>query len=471
MQQQFLARRAKSTLIGDRAFYKTVLMIVIPIIIQNAITNFVSLLDNIMVGRTGTDPMTGVSIVNQLMFVFNLCVFGGVSGAGIFSTQYHGAGNPEGVRHCFRFKLYLSAALVTLALTLFLSAGTPLITLYLNESENPARVAATLGYGQKYLAVMLWGLAPFAVAQSYASTLRETGETALPMFAGIAAVLVNLTLNYVLIYGKLGAPALGVEGAAIATVISRYAELAIIAVATHTRPKKYPFAHGAYRSGYVPMALVKRICIKGTPLLLNETFWSLGVAMVTRCYSMRGLDIISALNISSTVSNLFNVVFISMGNATAILIGQTLGAGDIPRAKKYSWQLIAFSMACCLVMGGLLCAASPFIPLIYNTEDHIRHLATQLLLISALYMPLGSFVNTTYFILRSGGKTMITFLFDCMYTWVVNLPAAYLLVTLTDLPIIAVYLMVQMTDLIKCVLGFILVRKGVWIHNIVSDAH
>ena len=461
--------RARRLLVGNRAFYAMVLAIVIPIIIQNAITNFVNLLDNIMVGKIGTDQMAGVSIANQLLFINNLCIFGGMAGAGIFAAQYHGADNQEGVRYCFRYKIYLSVILTLLFVLVFGLAGAPLISLYLNESDAAERIASTLGYGVDYLNLMLLGIAPFAVTQAYVSTLRETGETALPMRAGIIAVFVNLVLNYILIYGHLGFPAMGVRGAAIATVISRFVELGIVVVSTHMHPEKYRFISGAYRSLRVPLPLCKQITLKGMPLLVNETLWSLGMAMLAQCYSLRGLDVVAALNISNTVANLFNVVFLSMGNATAIIIGQELGAQEIDTAKDHAWKLTAFSLACCIATGVVLAIASPFIPMIYNTEAHIRHLSTQFLLVCGACMPLFSFVNSCYFILRSGGKTMITFVFDCVFSWVVSIPLAYALVHFTSLNIIAIYFLVQMADLIKCTLGFILVKKGIWIHNMVSQ--
>lgn len=466
-QQSSFLSRARKTLIGDRAFYRMVLAIVIPIIVQNAITNFVNLLDNVMVGRIGTDEMTGVSIVNQLLFVFNLCIFGGMSGAGIFAAQYHGAGDPKGVCHCLRFKLYLGLALTAIAIFVFSSFSEPLIQLYLNEENADVRIAVTLGHGQDYLKVMLFGLLPFALSQAYASTLRETGETSLPMRAGILAVLVNLTLNYLLIYGSFGFPKMGVQGAALATIISRYVELFYIAFATHRQPNRFKFVCGLFRSPCVPMKLVKQIAIKGSPLLVNEALWSLGIAMIARCYSMRGLDVVSALNISNTVSNLFSTVYLSMGSATAIIIGQALGGNEIDRARDQVWKLAGFSLACCVLMGTLLCIASPFVPLIYNTSDQIRHLATLFMIANAAHAPLGGFSNISYFALRSGGKTMITFLFDCVFTWVISYPCALLLIKLTSLPIVWVILLVQFMDLIKCILGYILLKKGVWIHNIV----
>ena len=464
-----LERRTDRRLIGDRAFYAMVLSIVLPIIVQNAITNFVNLLDNIMVGRIGTDQMAGVSIANQLLFVANLCVFGGMSGAGIFAAQFHGAGDVEGVRRCFRYKLWLALLLTVISLAVFLPFGKSLISLYLNEQGADGRIASTLGFGLDYLRIMLLGIPPFALAQAYAGTLRETGDTALPMRAGIIAVFVNLLFNWLLIYDHHGFGGYGVRGAAAATVLSRFVELAIIAFSTHSHPVRFPFICGAYRSLKIPGALAKKITLKATPLLLNEALWSLGVAVLSQCYSLRGLDVVAAMNISSTVSNLFNVVFISMGNAIAIIIGQELGANEIEKAKDHVWKLIAFSIAACVLTGLVLAAASPFIPRIYKTEESIRLLATQLLLVGAVCMPLFSVCNSSYFIIRSGGKTMITFLFDCVFSWVVSIPLASLLTNLTVLPVVTIYLLVQLADVIKCVIGLIMIKKGIWIHNMVAE--
>ena len=463
-----LKRSLRQTLVGDRAFYRMVLAIVIPIIIQNAISSFVNLLDNIMVGQVGTEQMSGVAITNQLMFVFNLSVFGGISGAGIFSAQFYGADNQEGVRSCFRYKLWMGLLLCVGATAIFLLGGRALITRYLHDESDPARVALTLEHGLNYLHIMLWSLAPFALTQIYAGTLRETGETRLPMLAGIAAVCVNLVFNYLLIFGHLGLPALGVEGAAIATVISRFVELAIVAGFTHAHSARYRFASGIYRTLRIPGALARDITVKGLPLLVNEALWSLGMAQLTQCYSVRGLDVVAAMNISSTVSNLFAITFISMGNATAIIIGQALGGNDLNRARDHAWKLIAFSIfisVCTLLAMNI---AAPFIPRLYNTTDEVRALAVGLLRIYSVCMPMFAYCNCAYFILRSGGRTMITFLFDSGFTWVIQVPLAWCLVHFTGLPVITLYLFVQLADIIKCVFGQILLKKGVWINNMVG---
>lgn len=215
--------------IGDKKFYKTVLAVALPIMLQNGITNFVSLLDNIMVGQEGKLQMSGVAIVNQLIFIFNLAIFGAVSGAGIFTSQFHGKGDEEGIRQTLRFKYIVCTVIAVAAIAIFAFFGEPLIKLFLRtegevfDPDLAAReMAETLGYGKQYLAVMLIGLIPFAISQALSGTMRETEHTVSPMVAGLIAVAVNCIGNYILIFGNFGAPKLGVVGAAIATVASRF---------------------------------------------------------------------------------------------------------------------------------------------------------------------------------------------------------------------------------------------------------
>ena len=462
--------RLRPMVIGDRAFYKEVIGIVVPIIIQNTITNIVSLLDNVMVGRVGTLEMSAVAIVNQLLFIFNLCIFGGLAGAGIFATQYAGAKDDDGVRHCFRVKCMIVVAMMVAALAVFLAIPHELISMYLAEGSpiNDARL--TLEYGMEYLNIMLWGLLPFAVAQVYAGTLREVGETKLPMMASIIGILVNLVFNYFLIFGKFGFPKLGVTGAAIATVLSRYVEMLIIMVYTHGQKQRFVFIQGAYRSMHVPGRLMGDVMRRGMPLLVNEFFWSSGMAVLLQSYSVRGLDVVAACNIASTVSNLFKVVFMSVGSAVAIMVGQALGADDPRRAKQTAWRLIVLSILSNAVMATALAMFSSLIPQIYNTEQHVREIATALLRVVAIMMPMYSFCHCCYFILRSGGRTIITFIFDSGYTWGVAVPVAYVLANLTDVAIVPMYFAVQAVEMIKAILGFVLVQKGVWVRNIVAMA-
>lgn len=453
---------------GNRQFYKMALLVAVPIMIQNGITNFVGMLDNIMVGKIGTIEMTGVSIANTLIFVFNLAIFGAISGAGIFTAQFYGSNDKQGMRETFRFKLLICLLLTAIGVAIFLLFGDNLIRHYLQGEGELADIDGSFRAGKQYLLIMLIGLLPFAVVQSYSGTLRETGQTVVPMVAGIVSVCINLVFNYILIFGHFGAPRLGVRGAAIATVISRFAELVIVAVWTAGHKEKAPFIDGAFRSMRIRASLLKNIVKKGLPLLINETLWSGGMALLVQCYSLRSYNVVSATNISNTLTNVFSVAFIAMGNAIGIIVGQQLGAGETEKAKDTDRKLIVFSMLLTAIIAGVSTAFAWIFPKIYNTSDDIRHLATQLILVYAAVMPINCFVNAAYFTLRSGGKTFITFLFDSFYVWAVSVPAAYLLVHFTSIPIIPLYAIVNGLDFLKCIVGYILIKRGVWINNIVS---
>lgn len=458
-------RRFKELFIGDKRFYRMILMIAIPIMVQNGITNLVSLLDNIMVGRVGTEQMSGVAIVNQLINVFSICIFGAVSGAGIFGAQFYGKKDFEGVRNAFRFKLIIGFLLVVGWILLLITAGPQLISLFLHEGTGAGNMENTFGYGMKYLHIMLIGMVPYTVTQTYASTLRETGETILPMKAGVAAVFVNLILDYIFIFGKLGLPAMGVSGAAIATVIARFVECGIVVFWTHHYKEKNAFVVGLYRTLKIPGALVKEITIKGMPLLLNETLWSIGMAFLVQCYSTRGLAVVAGLNIATTVSNLFNVVFIALGSAIAIVIGQLLGAGKMDEAVDTDRKMIFFSVCSCFMIGAILFLLAPLFPMIYNTTDVVKTLATRFIMVTSACMPIHGFLHAAYFTLRSGGKTLITFFFDSVYIWVCNIPLAIVLTQFTGLNIVFIYLCCQLIEFVKCIIGYVLVKKRVWLNN------
>ena len=455
--------------IGDRNFYRRVFAILLPILIQNVITNFVSMLDNIMVGQVGTEPMSGVAIVNQLIFVFNLCALGGLSGAGILTAQYYGKKDQEGIRQTIRVKLMIGMAILIVFAAVLLNFGDVFIRLFLHEGESGLDLEATLHHAEDYMDVMLLQLIPFVITMLYSSTLRETGETVLPMKAGLIAVFVNLVFNYILIFGKFGAPALGVVGAAIATVLARVVEMSIVVVWTHRHTERNPYIVGVYRSLRVSGDVLRKVILLGLPLMINELLWSGGMTVLNQCYSLRGLEVVSAMNIYSTISNVFFSAFIATGNATAIMIGQLLGAGELERAVDEDRKLIAFAFALSLVLSSLMAVTAPYFPKIYNTIPEVKRLATQILLISAAMMPMHAYANSCYFTLRSGGKTLITFVFDSGSLWLISIPAAFIIGHYTAIPILPFYLIVEGLNLIKCVIGYVMVRQRRWVVNLVGE--
>ena len=440
----------------------------IPVLIQNGITNFVNMLDNVMVGRLGDAETAAVSIASMLIFIYNLCIFGATSGAGIFGAQFYGAGDTEGLRRTFRFKIVLSAVLAAAATLILVIFGEYFISLFLTGEGEPEVIARTASLAHEYLFIMLISLFPFGLVQCWASTLRETGRTVLPMAAGFSATAVNLILNYILIFGNFGAPRLGVAGAAIATVVSRFVEFAIVAIGTWRTREKGPFIVGAFRKFYIPASLMKRIIVKGCPLIVNEAMWSLGLTTLNALYSTRGHDVVTANSINITFFNVVAVFFFSLGPVVSIIVGQMLGAGKIDEAKGAAKKLLVISLVIGITIGGVYAAISPFVPHLYKAGESVYSTATGLMLICALFMPFEAVTHSEYFTIRSGGQTMITVAFDSGCMWTLCVPTVLLLAKLTSLSVFWLYGAVQAVNVIKCTIGYVLVRRGRWAKNIVS---
>lgn len=464
-----MVKRFLTRYIGKWDFYRAVLAMAIPMVLQNIVTNFVSLIDNIMVGQIGTMQMNGVSIVNQFMFVFNITIFGGVAGAGIFGAQFFGKGDHEGQKYTVRFRLIVCTVIVGIALIVFGFFDTPLISLFLSKEDTPEEIAATLEYGRKYMRITLLGLFPFAVGQAYSSVIRECEETKIPMIASMSAVVVNLFLDYALIFGKFGFPEMQAEGAAIATVVSKFIESAVVVIWAHTHKDKNKYICGLYKSLHIPPELVGEMIKKGIPLLFNEFLWSAGMSIIAQCYSVRGLDVVAARNISGTMTNLFGTVYIQLGSCIGILVGAKLGANKLKEARDTDNKLLFFSVAVAVIVTLLALPLANVFPLLYNTEPEIRELASYMIIISALAMPIWSYTNACYFTLRSGGKTGVTFLFDFGFSWLIMIPLVYILANFTTMNIYPLFAVVTFSEIIKVIIGYFMVKSDIWINNLVDN--
>lgn len=455
--------------VGDRSFYRMVMTVALPITIQNGISTFVSLLDNLMVGRLGTEAMSGVSVVNQFLFIFNLLIFGAVSAAGIFMAQYHGKEDTEGKKYTFRFKFFICALCCVAGVAVLWLFSDQLISLFLKGSSDGGDPVLTLEMGRQYLFIMLIGLLPFSVSNVYASSMRETGDTVTPMTVSLISVATNFVFNYLLIFGSLGFPRLEVRGAAAATVIARTVEMLILVIRTHAKKGKYTFIVGALRSFYIPGRLFRQIIVRGFPLIFNEFFWSMAVTTVNQCYSTRSLDVVAASSIYTTLYNVFSVACLAMGSAISIVVGNLLGAGDVERAKDTDRKMTAFSVFCGVLTGLLMISVAWLFPKVYNTTDSVRELATFMIIISGAMMPFTAFVNAAYFTIRSGGQVIVTVLFDSVFMWVILVPVVFALSRFTGIEIHLLFAIGQITEATKSILGMILLKKGNWARQIVAD--
>ncbi len=452
--------------IGDKRFYARVLSLMLPIMLQNGITNFVNMLDNIMVGRVGTTAMTGVAVANQLFTVFNICIFGAVSGAGIFGAQFYGKGDNENLRYSFRFKIVFSLIIGVMGIGVFLLFGKNLSALYLKGEGNAADIKESLNFAYDYIKIMIIGIIPHVIVQCYSSTLRETDRAFSPMVAGFIAVCVNLVFNYLLIFGNFGFPKLGVKGAAIATVISRFVELTVITFWTHKNKSKCTFIVGAYKSFKIPFSLVGKIFAKGFPLMLNESLWAVGMALLNQSYSVKGYDVVAANNISHTFYTVFCVGYIASGSAIGIILGQLLGAGEYEKARNDAKKLITFSVFVSILFSLVFIAFSRVIPQIYNTTASVREMAFRFIIITAICMPLDAYSHAAYFTLRSGGQVFITMIFDSGFVILLMFPTAYFLSRYSAVSIYVIYAICQGESIIKDFVGHILVKEGYWVKTL-----
>ena len=455
---------------GDKRFYSRVVALAVPIIIQNGITTFVSLLDNIMVGRLGTESMSGVSIVNQFIFIFNLLIYGAISGAGIFCVQYHGTNDQKGIRHTFRFKILINVFLTALSIAAFAFFNEELISSFLFDNDSGGDLALTLSYGKDYLTIMLIGLMPYAISQVYASTLRETEHAVVPMIASVVAVFTNFALNYVFIFGKLGFEPMGVRGAAIATVIARFTELLILVIWSHRNTEKCQYFKGAFKSFSIPIDLVRKMFLKALPLMANEFFWSISITLRSQCYATRGIEVVAAQNICSTIFNVFSVVYMSFGTVISIMVGGLLGQGRFEEAKDTNRKVLVCSVFCGITLGTLLTLSSGLFPELYNTDTEVKALAAYMMIICGIYMPFYAFNNSSYFTIRSGGSVGITVLMDSGFMCLFMLPVSFAFSRLTNIDIFALFAICQGAEALKTTISFAMLMKSSWTKRLVGDS-
>ena len=460
---------SKNKYIADKSFYLMALSIALPMIGQVMVTNFVSLLDNVMIGQIGTNEMNGVAIINQLVFVFNLTIFGAMSGPGIFGAQFFGKKDFKGQRYTFCFRLILSFLLSFIAIIILIVGKDFLINMFISETSDYDMQIETYKYASEYLKIILFTLLPFALSQALVSVLRESNETKVPMYGSLSAIGVNLFFNYCLIFGKLGFPKLGVAGGAIATVIAKLVEMTFLIIYAMRRTKRFPYFHEFYKGFKIPTNLIKGMVGQGWPLIVNEFLWSLAVAIIAQCYSYRGLEVVAARNIASTLTNLYSTIYLQMGCATGIIIGQVLGQSDFTKAKEYYFKLVGMilSIALCVVI--IVIPLAFVFPEIYNTTTEIKSLATFYLIVMALAIPIHSYTNICYFVLRSGGKSLLTFMYDAGFSWIIQIPVAWLLCYKTDFDIKTVMIIVTYIEGIKVIIGYRMVNSGIWIQNLVND--
>lgn len=446
-----------SKFIGDKKFYRSVLVIAVPLMIQQLISSSVNLIDNMMVGQLGDAALGGVAAVNRFYMIANFGTMGIINAAAIFIAQFFGANKEKEMKQSFRFSI-ISGLLVVIPFCLIgLFFPEWILRFFTHETE-------IIEVGIEYILVAAFTFLPLAFSYSIAGAMRAIGETKIPLFAGTLAVIVNCVGNYCLIFGKFGCPMLGVQGAAYATLLARIIEVLILMFVL--KVKEFPFKTKIRDIFDVPVSLVKNILIKAAPLTLNELLWSFGMATLFKFYATRGPEAMSGYSVASTISDLFFVLFGGMAAATNVLVAQPLGANNLDEGRKNGYRMIGTSIVLSLFFAVMMFASSYIIPSFYEISEDSLNIAESFLRIGGILFWIYMANTECYFVLRAGGDTKSTLFMDSLFMWMINLPLVGTLAYITNIDILLLYIIGQCTDLVKLCFAYWLVTKEKWVKNI-----
>ncbi len=455
--------KQKRKLFGPGAFYKGALAIAVPIMLQQLIQSLVSLIDNFMVSGLGDVCMSGVNVAGQVLFVFNVYLNAICMAGGIFMTQYYGAEDEEGMRQAFRFKLVMGlAAFIPFFLVCAVFPRTVLSWMLIGNTEADA----ILDEGVKYMRIMFFMGLPMTFSVCIASSLRDLGQVRTPLLVTIAATLVNTFFNFLLIYGNLGFPRLEVEGAAVATVIARGLEF-LIFIVIYMR-KKPAFRVRVPEFFRIDGKLFREILKKGALVLFCEMVWVASETVTTALYNGRGgADVVSGMASSFAIANLFFVAFGGIYSATGVILGKTLGAGELERARKEKTWLLSGSAVFGLIMTAFGLGTSLLIPLVFGKlSSGAIEISRKMVILMALFMPVWVYMNTQMAVARSGGDTAMGACTDAGITIFVMTPMVFVIALLTNAGPVVMYMGVKLLDIVKVVVFHFWLKKERWLRNL-----
>ncbi len=449
-------------MLKDRFYYTTLLRISLPIVAQNLITSSLNLIDVAMIGQLGETAIASVGLANQIFFLLMLMLFGTYSGVGVFTAQLWGKGDRQGIHKVLGIGLGIGLTGSFLFSLLALGAPRTALGLY---TQDPAVIAT----GASYLRIVGWAYMIFAVTAAFSSILRNTGFVRVPMVVSITALSLKTLLNFGLIFGNFGLPKLGVEGAAIATLVARLLECVLMLSVSYLR-KLPPAAKLRELVGF-DRAFLTHVLKTSLPVLVNETLWSFGITTYNMVYGHIGTDAVAAVNIVASIENLAFVIFMGVSEATGIMIGHRIGAGEEHRAFGYARQTLIMSTIGAIMLGGTLILLSDFILSFYKLSDASLANAQNILRVigSLLWIRVGN-MTIIVGVLRAGGDTRFSMILDAGTVWFVGVPMAIIGGLVLHLPIYVVYLMVMCEEMVKWGIGIWRVASKRWINNLVQAA-
>ena len=444
----------------DKSFLRKIISIAIPIAFQNLLNTTLNLIDTMMIGSLGQSTIAAVGLANKVFFVFSLLLFGIVSGSSILTAQYYGKKDIKSIRRVLGIALILGL----LGSLLFVAAGVFI-------PENVMRVFTvsenTIITGAEYLRVVALSYPLTAVTMCYISVLRSTNRVKAPVLISIISILVNVVLNYTFIYGHFGFSAMGVSGAAIATVIARLVECSLILTIVYK--VKGPAAAKIKELIDFNKEFIKKFFETVSPVIANEFMWGLGVTMYALVYGRMGDGAVASITITQNVEQICVVIFQGLSASTAVILGNELGANKLKKAERHARSIFVIQMVMTIVMAVIcILIRKPLINL-FAVDGEVADNITKCLNVFICYMPFRMFnlINIVG-VLRSGGDTKAALILDITGVWLVGIPMAFLGGIVFKLPIYYVYGMITFEELYKFIFGFRRYKKKLWVKNIVG---
>lgn len=454
---------------GDKAFYKMAFAIIIPVVIQQMILNLAGLIDTFMINGFSQTAYTGVSTANRFMFIINFFWIGLTAGISVFVAQYYGARNKKGILGTFQLGLILAISFGALSSGLIHLFGPKVIKMFLPTTDVEQLEAVT--FGIQYIKIIGYGAIIFLTAFMISTFFRSIGKAKVPLIAGIVGIVVNMSLNMILIYGFLGFPAMGAIGAAWATVISKTAELVVLLIIAVFYSKEN-YAREIFKKYLITKRLVKMYILKGGPIIVNEILWSIAMVLYAMFITSGVYEWVTAYGYSQNATDIFFVYYSGMATATGVILGQALGEGSFEKAKDYLAKLRGIMLMTNIVIMILIVGLSPVMLLIFTPVNSLYWLAYQLILINVVFIAVYGYNSMSYYALRAGGDSVRTFLLDQLPTYLVGLPAVILLSTYRNelgINILIIFLASKSTDIVKLIFSMRIIKKGTWLNNLTVD--
>ncbi len=445
----------------DGIFLKKAVRIALPVAMQGMLNTIVNLVDTMMIGALGATAIAAVGLANKVFFVFTLLVFGIVSGSGVLAAQYWGNGDIKNIKK-----------VVGLALTLAVAASIAFLVPAVVCPEAVMRIFTAsedaIQVGAGYLTIVALSYPATAVSNTFVAMLRATGRVKAPVVISSCTIFINIFFNYTFIYGNFGAPAMGAAGAALATLMARLAEALSIILVVYLG-KAPVAARFKEMFGYSREFLVQFFSTT-SPVIANEFIWGLGTTLYSLAYGRMGNDAVAAITIATTIQDIVTVLFQGLSAATAVIMGNEMGAGKLKRAERYAKNFLILQFIV-TILGALFCVAIRWqIIGVYNITPEIAESVSRCIIVFALFMPFKMFNYVMVVgILRSGGDTKMCLLLDCSGVWMIGVPMAFLGGLFFGFPIHIVYAMVMLEEVYKAVFGYWRYRQKKWLRNLAAE--